>query len=77
MAARAYVLITTEVGKAAEVAERLRQLQGVTTADIITGPYDIVAVVEGPENSSIGRLVMNELHGLHEIRSTITLIAVG
>lgn len=77
MAARAYVLITTQVGKAGEAAERLRQLSGVREADVITGPYDIVAVLEGEDTNAIGRLVMSELPGIPELQSTITLVVVS
>ncbi len=77
MAARAYVLMTTDVGKAGEVVKQLRQIPGVQNADVLTGPYDLVAVIQGPDNNALGHLVMNEMHGIPEVRSTITLIAVG
>ena len=38
----AYVLIQTEVGKAASVAEEARKIPGVEAADDVTGPYDVV-----------------------------------
>ena len=38
----AYVLIQTEVGKAASVAEEARKIPGVESADDVTGPYDVV-----------------------------------
>ena len=39
---QAYILIQTEVGKAAIVAEQVRQIEGVETADDVTGPYDVI-----------------------------------
>ena len=42
----AYVLIQTEVGKAAEVAQRIAEISGVTSSEAVTGPYD--AVVHAP-----------------------------
>ena len=39
---QAYVLIQTEVGKAAVVAEEVRNIPGVETADDVTGPYDVI-----------------------------------
>ena len=47
MTARAYVLMTTDVGKAVEVTQQLRQLPGVRAADVVTGTYDVVLVLEG------------------------------
>ena len=37
MTTRAYVLMTTEVGKAIEVAEQVRHMPGVRAADVVTG----------------------------------------
>jgi DNA-binding Lrp family transcriptional regulator len=74
---RGYVLITTEVGKASEVVERLRHMPGVTLVDVVTGPYDIVAVLEGADTNAIGKLVLNTLHGIPNLRSTTTLIALS
>jgi DNA-binding Lrp family transcriptional regulator len=77
MTTRAHVLISTEVGKAAEVAEELRRLPGVQAADVVTGTYDLVLTVEGDDPSDVGRLVLNRIHGLSGLKSTTTLIAVS
>ena len=54
MATKAYVLIETAVGKTREVVAYLKQLPGVRSADVVTGPYDIIAIVEGTDLGSIG-----------------------
>ena len=77
MTARAYVLITVAAGQAAAVAEALRALPGVARADVVAGPYDVVAVVEGADVAGIGRLVLNQLHGIPALTNTLTLIAVA
>jgi DNA-binding Lrp family transcriptional regulator len=77
MTTRAYVLMTTEVGKALEVAEQLRQLSGVRAADVVTGAYDVVLVLEGGNTSDIGRLVLTQIHGTPGLKGTMTLIAVS
>ena len=43
---QAFILIQTEVGKAATVAEAIRTVAGVTSAEDVTGPYDVIARVE-------------------------------
>lgn len=55
----------------------MRQVSGVRMADIVAGVYDIVAVVECPDANAVGRLVLNELHGLPGLKSTHTLVAVS
>ncbi len=77
MQARAYVLIEVEAGEVGSVIVALRDLQGVRAADAITGPYDIVATIELPEQRLIGRLVMDEIHGIAGIKRTITCLAIS
>ena len=43
---QAYILVQTEVGKAAEVARRIGAIEGVTLAEDVTGPYDVIVRAE-------------------------------
>src|SRR5450756_1201027 len=43
---QAFILIQTEVGKAAAVAREIAQLKGVTQAEDVTGPYDVIVRAE-------------------------------
>ncbi|RRR65691.1 MAG: Lrp/AsnC family transcriptional regulator [Candidatus Viridilinea halotolerans] len=77
MEAKAYVLIEAESGRIAEVLTALRALEGISAVDAVTGPYDIVAVVQTPDPRQIGRLVMNEIQGVEGIKRTVTCIVIG
>lgn len=70
--AKAYVLIEAEAGHIGSVLSALRGLVGVSTADPVTGPYDVVAILDTPDQRDIGRLVMTEIHGIPGIKRTIT-----
>ena len=48
MVLSAYVLIETEVGKVAHVAQALSGLDGVQLAEDLAGPYDLIARVQAP-----------------------------
>jgi DNA-binding Lrp family transcriptional regulator len=76
MHARAYVLIEAEAGQVGQVIAALRSMLGVTAADAVTGPYDIVVTIETPDPRDIGRLVMNEIHGVNGIKRTVTCLAI-
>jgi DNA-binding Lrp family transcriptional regulator len=54
----AYVLIQTEVGKVAHVAQALGDVDGVQLAEDITGPYDVIARIQAPSLDQLGRLVV-------------------
>ncbi len=76
MSAKAYVLISTTAEKTASVVQALRKLPGVMTADLVTGPYDVVAVVQGGDANAVGKLILNEIRGLPGISSTLTCLAI-
>jgi DNA-binding Lrp family transcriptional regulator len=76
MTARAYVLIEAQAGQVPEAIAALREIPGVRVPDVVTGPYDIIATIETPDPRSIGRLVMDALHGIPAIKRTVTCMAI-
>jgi DNA-binding Lrp family transcriptional regulator len=77
MAVAAYILIQTEVGKAATVAHEVRQIPGVVAADDVTGPYDVVVRVTAPSIDDLGRLVVSRVQMLDGITKTTTMPVVN
>ena len=73
---QAYILIQTEVGKAASVAEQIAGISGVTLAEDVTGPYDVIARVEAPNVDNLGRLVIAKLQDVPGITRTLTCTVV-
>lgn len=76
MTVSAYILIQTEVGKAASVAQAVRPISGVVAADDVTGPYDVVVRVEAPNMDELGRLVVSQVQMLDGITKTTTMPVV-
>ena len=76
MAAKAFVLIETVVGRNKEVVTTLKKLAGVTTVDIVTGPYDVIAIVEGETLNDIGDIVTSKIHPVAGIARTVTCLAI-
>ena len=77
MAAKAFVLIETVVGRTKEVVTSIKQLTGIKTVDAVTGPYDIIAVVEAQNLNEIGDLVTSVIHPIPGISRTVTCLAIG
>ncbi|WP_129842678.1 Lrp/AsnC ligand binding domain-containing protein [Streptomyces sp. RFCAC02] len=69
---QAYVLIQTEVGKASAVADVLSRMAGVTRADHVTGPYDVIVRAEAASVDELGRLVVAEVQRVAGITRTLT-----
>jgi DNA-binding Lrp family transcriptional regulator len=68
----AYILIQTEVGKAAAVATEIGNLPGVTSAEDVTGPYDVIVRAEAASVDELGKLVVARVQGVVGITRTLT-----
>jgi len=76
MSAKAFVLIETAVGKSKEVVEAIKHLKGAKSVDTVTGPYDVIAIVEGENLNDIGDLVTAKIHPIPGISRTVTCLAI-
>ena len=69
---QAYILIQTEVGKAADVAAQIAEVQGVTLAEDVTGPYDVIVRAEARNVDDLGKLVVARVQAVDGITRTLT-----
>jgi DNA-binding Lrp family transcriptional regulator len=69
---QAYVLIQTEVGKAAQVADEARKIPGVESADDVTGPYDVIVKASADNVDQLGKLVVARIQSIEGITRTLT-----
>ena len=76
MAAKAFVLIETVVGRNKGVVAALKQLEGVKLVDTVTGSYDVIATVEGETINVIGNLVTAKIHPIAGISRTVSCLVM-
>ncbi len=76
MAAKAFVLIETAVGRNKEVVAALGKIKGVTSVDTVTGPYDVIAVIQGETLNDIGDTVTEKIHPVAGISRTVTCLVI-
>jgi DNA-binding Lrp family transcriptional regulator len=72
MTVQAYILIQTEVGKAANVASQIATIEGVTMAEDVTGPYDVIVRAEASTVDELGKLVVAQVQNVAGITRTLT-----
>ncbi|MDQ5825780.1 MAG: Lrp/AsnC ligand binding domain-containing protein [Chloroflexota bacterium] len=77
MAETAYVLINTRNKELKDILEDVRIAKGVTGAYAITGPYDIVAVMEAENLSLLGQLITTEIHPIPGVERTLSCIVIN
>jgi DNA-binding Lrp family transcriptional regulator len=68
----AYILIQTEVGKAAKVAKDIIDITGVQQAQAVTGPYDVIVRAEARNIDELGQLVVARVQAVDGITRTLT-----
>ena len=73
---QAYILIQTEVGKAADVAVTIKDIQGVAQVDAVTGPYDVIVLTEASSVDELGKLVVSNVQVVPGITRTLTCSVV-
>ncbi len=76
MATKAFILIETVVGRTKQVASTLQQLKGVKSSDCVTGPYDVIVVVEGESLNDIGVLITDKIQPVAGISRTVTCLKI-
>ncbi len=74
--AKAFILMEAVVGKTKEVVDGLRQVEGVESVDTVTGPYDVIAIIEGETLNEIGDIVTEKVHPVPGISRTVTCLVI-
>ncbi|MGH2671759.1 MAG: Lrp/AsnC ligand binding domain-containing protein [Actinomycetota bacterium] len=68
----AIVLVQVEVGESAAVARAIAELSVVTAADVVTGPYDVIARAEAENIDELGRMVVSRIQSVPGVTRTLT-----
>ena len=71
MSVQAYILIQTEVGKASSVARAVSAISGVTIAEGVTGPYDVIMRAESASMEDFGRVILSKVQAVPGITRTL------
>ena len=74
---RAFILIETQVGRSQAVADALRTFQDVRSANVVTGTFDVIALIEAPDMSAMADLVTGQVQGIRGVLRTITCVTAG
>jgi DNA-binding Lrp family transcriptional regulator len=77
MTVSAYLLVQTDVGRAADVADSIRQIDGITDAHGVTGPYDLIVRAEADTLDELGRMVVSRVQMVDGIMRTTTCPVVN
>ncbi len=69
---KAYILMNVSSGRAAEVTKKMKEMEPVKQCHIVSGPYDIISLVEAKDFNSLGDFVVNTLQKMAGVERTVT-----
>nr|WP_319377744.1 Lrp/AsnC ligand binding domain-containing protein [uncultured Methanoregula sp.] len=76
MVVTAYILITVPAKKSGNIVEELKNYDAVKEACAVYGETDVIAKVEAEKMEEIDKIVMENIQGLSEVKTTRTFIGV-
>ena len=76
MSLRAYIFVEGAQGKVMEIRDRISDIKGVKEAHSVTGPYDIIARVEGDDVGMLGEFIVSRIQAVPGVVRTLTNIIV-
>lgn len=76
MAVKAYVLIEATPGASKDVAAEAGKIAGVQSVSVVTGPHDVIAVVEAADAKTLGDLLITKLQKIQGIAGTMTDVVI-
>jgi DNA-binding Lrp family transcriptional regulator len=76
MTVKAYILIEADPGSSRDVAARAQKIDGVKSVAVVTGPHDVIAVVETTDAKALGDLLITKLQKIEGIVTTITDVVI-
>ncbi|MEX2236388.1 MAG: Lrp/AsnC ligand binding domain-containing protein [Dehalococcoidia bacterium] len=80
MAVRGYVLIESEVGRAKAVGDAVKGISRseakIVSVDTVTGPYDVIALIESDNLDNLGTFITDGIQKVSGVARTTTCLGV-
>lgn len=68
------ILITTEPGSMIQVAEKIKKIDKVGRMEMLTGPYDVIAIIEDVEMEKLASTLVEKIRNIDGVKETTTNI---
>ena len=76
---KSYILIEAFMGRATVVANGIRGLNlrdaTLVSADVVTGPFDVIVVLETADFDAVMNFVANQIQKMDGVQRTITCVS--
>jgi len=71
---RAYLLIEASAGAGNSVLDAVRAMPATVQADRVTGPYDVIVVLESDNLDDLGAVLHDRIHSIPGITRTMSCL---
>ena len=69
---KAYILILVNGGTLSSVLNEIKKIGEIKSVDAVYGPYDLIAVAEASDLSSLGKFVVTKIQSIKGVNRTLT-----
>ncbi len=76
MSVKAYILVDTSSIRTTDILKELRAVNGVSSAEAVSGPHDIVVAVETDDLQNLGDIILTKIRTIEGVTKTITCCCV-
>ena len=76
MTAKAFLLISAELGRERDVVQELQSIPNVREVHVTYGVYDVIAKIEADSPQILKDTITNQIRALDFIKSTLTMVVV-
>ncbi len=73
---KAFVLAKVEPGKIRDVYKAVKEMRGVSEVYGLTGPDDLIIMLEADDAKKVSNVVLTDLHLIEGIKGTDTRLVV-
>lgn len=74
---QAYVLIKSRPGFIFSVRDHLSKQEWAISVNAVTGPYDVIALINGPDADTLARLVITDIQSIEGVSRTLTCFVIS
>jgi len=76
MGVTAYLFVECASGRLKDVLTKLKRVAGVRDAHVVTGNYDIIALVEAQDLRALSDAILSKIQAIPGVYMTTTNVAV-
>ena len=70
-------MIETAAGETSAAAGAMKKVSAIQSVDVVTGPYDIIVVIETSDMQSLGRVLETDVHTIAGVMRTVTCVTIA